>query len=63
MPILFSDVVNLHPLAIIVAILIFGGLWGFWGYVGNLYSVIQGIYVYGVWGGWDTGFRTLAWLV
>jgi putative permease len=30
-PILFSDVVNLHPLAIIVAILVFGGLWGFWG--------------------------------
>lgn len=30
-PLLFSDVVNLHPLAIIVAILVFGGLWGFWG--------------------------------
>jgi len=30
-PLLFSDVVNLHPVAIIVAILIFGGLWGFWG--------------------------------
>ena len=30
-PVLFSDVVNLHPLAIIVAILVFGGLWGFWG--------------------------------
>jgi putative permease len=24
-------VVNLHPVAIIVAILVFGGLWGFWG--------------------------------
>ena len=30
-PVLFSDVVNLHPVAIIVAILVFGGLWGFWG--------------------------------
>jgi putative permease len=30
-PLLFSDVVNLHPIAIIVAVLIFGGLWGFWG--------------------------------
>lgn len=30
-PILFSEVVNLHPVAIIVAILFFGGLWGFWG--------------------------------
>ena len=30
-PLLFSDVVNLHPIAIIISILIFGGLWGFWG--------------------------------
>lgn len=30
-PILFSDIVNLHPVAIISAILVFGGLWGFWG--------------------------------
>ncbi len=30
-PVLFSDAVNLHPLAIIIAILVFGGLWGFWG--------------------------------
>lgn len=30
-PLLFSEVVNLHPVAIIVAILIFGGIWGFWG--------------------------------
>ncbi len=30
-PILFSEAVNLHPLAIIVSILVFGGLWGFWG--------------------------------
>lgn len=30
-PILFSEAVNLHPIAIIVAILMFGGLLGFWG--------------------------------
>ncbi len=30
-PLLFSEVVNLHPVAIIVAILVFGGIWGFWG--------------------------------
>jgi putative permease len=30
-PVLFSEAVNLHPIAIIVAILFFGGLWGFWG--------------------------------
>lgn len=30
-PLLFSEVVNLHPLAIITAVLFFGGLWGIWG--------------------------------
>lgn len=30
-PFLFSEAVNLHPLSIIIAVLIFGGLWGFWG--------------------------------
>lgn len=30
-PVLFSEAVNLHPVAIIVAVLVFGGLWGFWG--------------------------------
>ena len=30
-PLLFSEVVKLHPNAIILAILLFGGVWGFWG--------------------------------
>ncbi|RCU50336.1 AI-2E family transporter [Corallincola holothuriorum] len=30
-PVLFSEAVNLHPVAIIVAVLFFGGIWGFWG--------------------------------
>ncbi len=30
-PYLFSEAVNLHPLVIIIAVLVFGGLWGFWG--------------------------------
>ncbi|MFV2032894.1 MAG: AI-2E family transporter, partial [Gammaproteobacteria bacterium] len=30
-PLLFSEVVNLHPVAIIVAVLFFGSLWGIWG--------------------------------
>ena len=34
-PLLFSDVVNLHPIAIIIAVLVFGGLWGFWGVSGK----------------------------
>ncbi len=30
-PLLFSEAVKIHPVAIIVAVLVFGGLWGFWG--------------------------------
>lgn len=30
-PLLFSEVVDLHPIAIIVAVLFFGGIWGVWG--------------------------------
>ncbi len=30
-PLLFSEAVNLHPVAIILSVLVFGGLWGFWG--------------------------------
>jgi putative permease len=30
-PVLFSEAVNLHAVAIVIAILFFGGLWGFWG--------------------------------
>ena len=30
-PLLFSKAVNLHPIAIIAAVLVFGGIWGFWG--------------------------------
>jgi len=30
-PLLLSGVVNIHPVAIIVAVLVFGGLWGIWG--------------------------------
>lgn len=44
-PVLFSEVVNLHPVAIIAAILLFGGLWGFWGifFAIPLATVIQAI--------------------
>jgi len=44
-PLLFSEVVNLHPIAIIVAVLFFGGLWGFWGvfFAIPLATVVQAI--------------------
>ncbi len=30
-PLLFSEIVNLHPVAIIAAVLVFGSIWGLWG--------------------------------
>ena len=44
-PLLFSEAVNLHPVAIIAAILLFGGLWGFWGvfFAIPLATVIQAV--------------------
>lgn len=30
-PLLFSETMKIHPVAVVIAILIFGGLWGFWG--------------------------------
>ena len=44
-PLLLSEVVNLHPVAIIVAVLVFGGLWGFWGvfFAIPLATVVQAI--------------------
>jgi len=44
-PVLFSEVVDLHPVAIIAAILFFGGLWGLWGvfFAIPLATVIQAI--------------------
>jgi putative permease len=46
-PLLFSEVVDLHPVAIMVAILVFGGLWGFWGvfFAIPLATLVQAILV------------------
>lgn len=30
-PLIFSEAVHLHPIAIVMAVLVFGGIWGFWG--------------------------------
>ncbi|MCW4149047.1 MULTISPECIES: AI-2E family transporter [Halomonadaceae] len=30
-PVLFSETNNIHPVSVIVAVLFFGGIWGFWG--------------------------------
>ena len=48
-PILFSEVVNMHPIAIIAAVLVFGGLWGFWGV---FFAIPLGILVQSVLHAW-----------
>jgi len=46
-PLLFSEVVNIHPVAIIVAVLFFGGLFGVWGvfFAIPLATLVQAIMV------------------
>ncbi|MEE9336222.1 MAG: AI-2E family transporter [Granulosicoccaceae bacterium] len=45
-PLLFSEAVNIHPLAIIVAVLFFGGLFGVWGvfFAIPLATLIQAVF-------------------
>jgi len=45
-PLLFSEVVDLHPISIIVAVLAFGGIWGVWGvfFAIPLATLIKAIY-------------------
>lgn len=42
-PLLLSETVNLHPIGVIVALLVFGSIWGFWGvfFAVPLASLIQ----------------------
>ncbi|MBI9075478.1 MAG: AI-2E family transporter [Desulfatibacillum sp.] len=49
-PLLLSEVVNLHPVAIIIAVLFFGGIWGVWGLffaipLATLVNVLLGIWL------------------
>jgi putative permease len=30
-PVLFSEVLDMHPVGVVSSILIFGGMWGLWG--------------------------------
>lgn len=45
-PLLFGEAVNLHPIVIIMAVLIFGGIWGFWGvfFAIPLATLIKAVY-------------------
>jgi len=51
---LFSEAVNLHPVAIIVAILVFGGLWGF---LGVFFAIPLATLVKAVVSAWPRGIQ------
>ncbi len=51
-PLLFSEVVNLHPVAIIAAVLLFGGIWGFWGF---FFAIPLATLVKAIYNAWPRG--------
>ncbi len=56
-PLLFSEVVNLHPVAVIAAILVFGGLWGLWGV---FFAIPLATLIAAVLNAWPTGAAKVA---
>lgn len=50
-PLLFSEAVSLHPVYIIIAVLFFGGLWGFWGV---FFAIPLATLVKAVYNAWST---------
>jgi len=48
-PLLFSEAVNLHPVSIILAVILFGGIWGFWGV---FFSIPLATLVKALYGAW-----------
>lgn len=45
-PLLLAETMNLHPITIIVAILVFGAIWGFWGvfFAAPLAALVQSVF-------------------
>ncbi len=50
-PLLFSEAVNLHPVAIIMAVLVFGGIWGFWGI---FFAIPLATFIKAIFNAWPT---------
>ena len=48
-PVLFSDAVKLHPVVIMLAVFIFGGIFGFWG---AFFSIPLATFIKAVWNSW-----------
>ena len=53
-PILFSDAVKLHPVAIMLAVFIFGGIFGFWG---AFFSIPLATFIKAVWNSWPSSLQ------
>tara|TARA_A100001011_G_scaffold111252_1_gene117797 strand:+ start:141 stop:1199 length:1059 start_codon:yes stop_codon:yes gene_type:complete len=50
-PIIFSDAVKLHPVAIIVAVFVFGSMFGFWGV---FFAIPIATFIKAVWNAWPS---------
>lgn len=48
-PLIFSEAMSMHPLAIIISVLFFGGLWGFWG---AFFAIPLAVLVYAIIKAW-----------
>ena len=48
-PLLFSDAVKLHPIIIILAVFVFGGLFGFWGV---FFAIPIATFIKAIWNSW-----------
>ena len=48
-PIIFSEAVKLHPIIIILAVFIFGSMFGFWGV---FFSIPLATFIKAVWNSW-----------
>ena len=48
-PLLFSDAVKLHPVAIILAVFVFGGLFGIWGV---FFAIPIATLIKAIWNSW-----------
>ena len=53
-PLLFSEAMDMHPVVIILAILVFGGLWGLWG---MFFAIPLAILVKALIDGWPRNTR------
>ena len=50
-PILFSDAVKLHPVVIMLAVFVFGGVFGFWG---AFFSIPLATFIKAIWNSWPS---------